>query len=153
MAFPSLGGSKQDNLSAAWESVRGLAASVKSRATSLRSQAAAGSIPSVSILNFAGFMANVKDAFNRAASINGMAAYAQEQIGDNTVDIVAEFTAMTAQVSAVIQWVIDNFPKDGSGFLLATTLDANGREQQRLFTTAQTATFRTALNGLIAAID
>lgn len=152
MAFPSSSGTTQQSLSEAWSRARNTAATVKAQSQALHAKSSV-SLSSTDILSYSATMASAKDILQSAAATEGIAAYAQEQIDDVTIDIVAEFTAMMAQITATIDWVVANFPKDGSGFLLAKTLMSNGRTQDRQFNPAQTATLRTALDALIATID
>ena len=59
--------------------------------------------------------------------------------------------AVIAAIDGVTAWIVANFPKDGSGFLLAQTWGANA-PADRVFTPAQLAAFRTQLDSLIATI-
>lgn len=154
-AFPSSSGTYQESLDSAWRRIREMASYVKSRTVSLNTAAAAGSISSSLILDYATFLADAKIALQSAASVQGIAAYAQEQIADPTFDIVASYTDMVNAINSVTAWVIANFPKDANGFLLAKTFTAvnDGRTQDRTFTPAQTATLRTVLDTLTATIN
>jgi hypothetical protein len=152
MAFPSNTGTVQQSLSEAWNRARQTATSIKSRSQGLRTKSEV-SLSSGDILLYSASMANAKVTLQALAAVEGLAAYAQEQVDDNTINIVVEFNAMMAQIDATIAWVITNFPKDGSGFLLAQSLTAAGRTQDRSFNPAQTASLRTALDALIATIN
>jgi len=153
--FPSSTGSRQLDLSIAWSSARAIAAQVKNQASSLRTSSAAGNVASGLILSVTNGLADAKAALNRSAACVGIAAYAQAQIADGTVDVAATFTAMLSAIDGVTSWVVTNFPKDGTGTLLATKFNADnsGHTQDQQFTSAQTAGLRTALDALIAAID
>jgi hypothetical protein len=153
MAFPSAGGTKADSLADAWERVRAVAASVKQSATNLNALSAAGPISGVSIIRFCGDLAGARDTFTRLAAVQGLAAYAQEQVANPALNIANEFTAMQTAIDNTRAWIVANFPKDGSGYLLSVTLDANGRTVERTFDTATLAGFRTQLAALIATID
>lgn len=155
MTFPSNTGTKQDDLAMAWARARTTAASIKSRATALRNAAQAGSIGSSAILDFATMLADAKLALQRSASTGGIAAYAQEQVNDNTINVATEFSTMMASLDSITSWITINFPKDGNGFLLAVQFagDGTGRTTDRQFTAVQTAGLRTALDSLIATID
>jgi hypothetical protein len=153
--FPSNIGTSPENVEAAWRRAREIAGTVKQRTNALSTASAAGSIPSTDILGYAQLLADAKTKLQAAASVSGIAAYAQEQIGDPTFDVVASFTDMMSGINGVIAWIITNFPKDGNGFLLAKTftVDNSGRTQDRTFTPAQTATLRTTLASLAATIN
>lgn len=157
MSFPSSAGTRQDSLSLAWTSARSVAATIKDRATSLNTASLAGPVGSSAILDFATYLADAKANLQRAASTGGIAAYAQAQINDNTINIATEFSNMMTAIDGITSWIITNFPKDtvSGTFLLAKQFagDNSGRTTDRTFTTAQLAGLRTALNTLIAAID
>lgn len=153
MAFPSTTGTKQDNLSDAWERARSLAGQIKSQTQSLRNDSAAGAIDAFRLVDLATMLAGAKVLFLRASGLAGIVNYARSQIDDPTFDVVANFTAMIAQVDNLISVITTNFPKDGSGFLLERSFAADGTWISRKLTTAQTALFRTAADSLIASID
>lgn len=150
MAFPS---SNSDDLSSAWDAIRGAAAAVKAAATQLVTDSAAGNVEAGRVVNFAANLAGYNDRFARYTVLPGLVAYVREQINDPAIDIVAEYQTMLAQINATRTWIINNFPKDGSGFLLYHTFGADGRLVQRTLTPAQTAGLRTQLTALIATID
>lgn len=153
--FPSNIGTRPENVEQAWRRARELAGTVKQRTVALSSAAAAGSIPSTDILSFASLLADAKTKFQAIASVSGIATYAQDQIGDPAFDVVASFNDMVLAINSVTTWMIANFPKDGSGYLLAKTFtaDSSGKTQDRMFTSVQTATLRTVLDSLAATIN
>lgn len=153
MSFPSDGGTLKFGLSEAWQGIRRAASQIKQSATTLRDSSAAGSVASRAILNFVNLLRDKRVEMAAFAAVPGLAAYAQEQVDDPTLDIAAEYTAMVAAVDATITWVVDNFPKDANGWLLARTLTAQGQLQDRMFTTVALANLRTELDALIATID
>lgn len=154
MTFPSSQGTK-DSLDAAWDRARASAGNIKASAQNLRNKSAAGTATSEDILNTVANFAGLRDRLQKSAAVSGIAAYAQAQISDNTIDIVVEFNNLMTKIDAAISWVLTNFPKDASGFLLAIqfTADNTGRTQFRTFTALQTSGLRAALDDLIAAID
>ena len=153
MAFPSSIGTKADDLASGWNLIRTYAAKVKADATQLRDGSAAGPIPASMAVSMAGSIATARIMLDRATAIPGIQAYVRSQINDGTFDIAASYTAMIAQMDATRDWIIANFPKDASGFLLYHQLSATGALVIRQLTSAQTATLRTVLDALIATID
>ena len=133
------------------ESIDRTAASTKVNCQNVRNEAAAGNIPSSRILNLFIELRQNRVQLAAAAGTSGIGAYAQAAKNLPGLDVVAEFTAMLAAFDAVTAWINANFPKDGSGFLLAQTLGADS-PVDRMFSPAQTAGFRTALDSLIATI-
>lgn len=125
---------------------------VKIQSQSLRNDLAAGNVASGRILAFFQYLRSERAALVTAAAVPGLAAYAQLEKNNNTLDVVAEFNAVISAIDGVSSWINTNFPKDGSGFLLERTLGADG-PIERTFAPATTATFRTQLDGLIATIQ
>ena len=60
---------------------------------------------------------------------------------------------MATQLNATRDWIIANFPKDASGYLLYQQFDASGNVTVRQLSTASLAGLRTVLAALIATID
>lgn len=152
MAFPSSTGTKA-SLAAAWTSATDWASRVKSSCTSVRNSSSAGPIGASQIWFIDTLLFDARAAFQSISDIPGIAAYAQEQVNDPTLNVATEFASMVAQIDATRTWINTNFPKDGSGFLLDRTRDSSARFVDRQFSTATLATFRTVLDELIATID
>lgn len=93
-----------------------------------------------------------RDRLDAIRSTPGIAQYARDQEDDQTYDVVAEFVAMVAAVDAAIAQIVTTFPADGSGFLLAQTLSADGSRSARSFSAAGLATFVTLLTAIDTAI-
>ena len=124
---------------------------LKSYTQKLSAQAAAGSVTSTRILNSYGDLKGIRADLVLAAATAGLVEYARAQKNNGTLDVVAEFNALIAQIDTTVQWIADTFPKDGNGYLLAQTLGAIG-PTDRLFTSAQTGGFRTQLDAIVALI-
>jgi hypothetical protein len=78
------------------------------------------------------------------AIVPGLAAYAQAQYGNPSLDIAAEFTAMRNAAITLRDWIFNNFPRDaGTGAALVSTYAQDGTASELTFTSAQTAGFRT----------
>ena len=152
MGFPSLSGTRPGNLSYAWDMLRGSVQEVKNRTQTVRTMAAAGTTSGV-ILDHTTFLAGSKEYLNSLASTPGLADYAKGQVNDATFDIVTEYVAMMTALDNTVTWIMTNFPKDASGFLLAKTFDANGVQVDRNFDAASLSTFVTVLDALLATID
>lgn len=153
MAFPSSNGSVQISLAEAWADARSSAANVKSRAQQASAASSAGTLTGDAVLSLSLFLADSKVQLQRDAAVSGIGAYAQNQVGDPTLNVTNEFNAMVAQIDTVINWIVANFPKDGTGKLLHQTIAATGRTVSAPFTAVQTAGLRTTLDGLIASIN
>lgn len=152
MTFPSDTGTKLDTLESAWHGARSTAATIKQRATALRSLSTAGPVNSTGILTYLVNLVSDRATLARYAAVSGIGPYAQAQVSDNTLNVATEFAAMTSACDGVISWIAMNFPKDASGFLLAQQFSAN-QIIDRQFATATLAPLRTQLDTLIATID
>lgn len=153
MAFPSDIGSKQDDLSRAWASIRSIAGNIKTQSTILRDTSAAGSIEASRIVSYSVNLANMREQLARFTAVPGLVAYVRTQVNDPTIDVVAEYNTMLIQLNATRTWIVNNFPKDANGYILYHQLDSNGKLVQRLLTPAQTAGLRSELTNLINTID
>ena len=151
MAFPSNGGAT-NSLADVWRRVRAQAAQVKAASASLRVSAAAGPISAWQILAYTDELRQARARFAQASGVSGLLAYARDQIGNQSLDLAAEFTAMTAAIDSVIAWVVANLPNDGT-WLQTVKLNANGSHEWRTFSATATATLRTHLAALEATID
>ena len=118
----------------------------------IRDRAASGPIQATTIVDTFINLQSERTALVGASAVPGLVAYAKAQKGDETLDIVVEFNAVIAAIDATIAWINTNFPKDANGFLLRETWGANG-PVDRTFTVAQTANFRTVLQGIIDRIN
>ena len=102
-------------------------------------------------LNLFPQLVQYRDRLNIIKTVPNIAAYAQEQEDAVGYDVVAEFNAMVAAIQSVIDWIIANFPSDGT-YILKDELSTNGIAV-RQFTPAQTAGLRTEIATIIASID
>jgi hypothetical protein len=149
MAFPA----SNQALSDAYRTLKNLANGVRNQAANLRAQSLAGPVSADKILNYLTLLNSSRTQMAALSATPGLATYAQAQENNPALNIVAEYTAMVAQVDATITWIVANFPQDVNGFKLAFTLAADGSTTYRTFDTATLATLRTALDALTATIS
>lgn len=146
MAYPT------GMLSFVLEDIDRTIAEVKRDCQAVKAESLAGTVPSARILGLFINLRQNRAQLATAAATPGIGAYAQAQKNQPALDVVAEFNSVIAAMDGVTAWINTNFPKDGSGFLLAQTLGANS-PLDRTFTTAALANFRTQLDSLIATIS
>jgi len=89
--------------------------------------------------------------FASLAATPGLAAYAQAQEDDGTYDVATEFTAMRAAVQAAIDWIGANVPSTATVAPIEQWTDQT--VTSNAFTPSQTAGLRTALQGVVDAIE
>lgn len=82
----------------------------------------------------------------------GLAIYAQGQYNDPAYDVVNEFASMKTAISNAQTTLTTMFPKDGSGFILYQTIQADGSIVNRTFTSAQLANAVTTVDSVLATI-
>ena len=126
------------------------AAAIKSYCTQVRAAMAVGDVSaSVPIDLYIRLRAD-RAALAAAAAVPGIVQYARDQKNNQGLDVVAEFSAMTAAIDAVTTQITTVFPVSG-GFLLREQWSASGTTE-RAFSSAATANLRTLLDTLIATI-
>jgi hypothetical protein len=152
--FPTLSGSVHDDLSVAWTKARVAAGYIKQQTLSLKALSVAGNVGSTQILDYLTMLTLQKASLQNSAAIPGIDVYAQNQTG-TSIDITVSFNAMVSAINTVGSWIMTNFPKDASGFLLAKQWEAGntGRTVDRQFTTSDLAAFRTQLDALLATLN
>lgn len=124
---------------------------IRGRCVALRDRSLIANIPSSTIFELYVRLKADKAILDSLSGTPGLPAYAQTAYNNAGLNIATEFTAVTTALNNTTSWIENNFPKDGNGYLLASTLTANG-PVDRQFDTASLATFRTVLDALIATI-
>jgi hypothetical protein len=155
MPFPSNSGTTQISLSDAWTLTRSYMNLIKTNTQQLRTASETGNVNAEYILTYATKLIDYKVELQKTVNVTGLAAYAQEQINNPTINIVTEYNAVIQALDSVVAWIINNMPKDQDGYLLITQFAAqnNGRTTSRSFAPAQTAGLRTTLDSLLSTID
>jgi hypothetical protein len=151
VAFPSSSGSA--DLDTAWSILRSQATRIKNEAANLRNLAAAGPLAAVLVVDLCQLLSSARTSILTASQTSGLEAYARTQINNPSLDLVAAYNAMSAQVTATIDWIRANFPKDDDDYLLVLSIDVDGVKVWRTFTPEETAGLRTVLDSLVATID
>lgn len=146
MAYPT------QTLDRVVEDIDRLAANIKQYAIRRNADMVAGNVGSTTIFDVAINIRSARNELSAMAAVVGIAARAATLKGLTQAEVQTSFNAMLSAMGAIVAWVAANFPKDANGFLLSQTLGADG-PIDRQFTPTQTATFRTQLDALIAAID
>lgn len=119
----------------------------------LAAQIATGTVSSQSLLNIETVLAQLNAQLTQYAAVQGLAAYAQAQVGNPSLDVVGAFGAMQAALVAVLTWIVANFPKDSNGNLLYAQFNASGVVVWTNFTGAQLAPLSPLLTALSATIN
>lgn len=115
-----------------------------------RDRVLGGDVPSTFILSDVyATMRNYRREFDRIAAVPNIVARATEVKGNP--NIAEDFNDMRSAIDGVTANINTTFPKDGGGFLLASTLGADG-PVDRQFTPAQTAGLAAALQGVVDSV-
>lgn len=142
MAFPASTITQQQ----AWDGIRQRAIRMKDQAQSLSDASGAGA---TELGRYVGLQRNLDqtvDWWNTASGTPGLQAYARDQISDQTLDLVGEFTAMRDAALTLRDWIFNNLPAYTIG------VDAEGNTSEPTVTPAQTSGFRTAVATFTATI-
>ena len=138
----------------AFDVIRSNAIRVQNLAQALRDESAAGPTENI---RYVGLQATISSAVANMDAVSGtpgLEQYIRDQINDQTVDLVAEFTAMRSAMLTLRTWIFNNIPNDGTpGEYNLLVYDVDGQEPTALVvTSAQTATFRTQADAMLATI-
>lgn len=125
---------------------------LKTRLGSLNTKMAAGDVGAAYVLGIYTRLAGVQASLNTAKATPGIAAYAQTQKDDGTLDVVAEFNSVLAAIAGAITWIETSFPTSTEDWLQSQKMES-GSITERQFTPAQTSGLRAALAAIIATID
>lgn len=152
MAFPSSIGTAGLSLQQALSSAQSLAGQIKQQATALSNLSVTNGVGAQNIISFATQLTINNVSLTNYASITGMEAYAQAQLGNASLDIAGAFNTMQAAIVSTISWITANFPTDSGGYLQFAQWNG-GTVSYTTFTPAQLTGFSTVLNTLIATIN
>lgn len=145
--FPASG---VTTLATAWGQVRGTAAHIKQQSVDLNN---ASSVTRMTVLHYCNALADALARLDQYAAVTGLAAYAQNELNDSSLNIATEFSTMRTQIVTLQDWIVANFPKDASNNLIVYSFDSTKRFADIALTTAQLSAFKTQLNGLINTIN
>lgn len=128
------------------------ARSLRAAVKKLRDASEAGDTERLEYVHLMQQITNAMSVWDAHKDVQGLAKYAKDQNDDVQLDVVAEYANMRSLAVALRAWVDANLPKSGD-FVLLQTLSTTGNLTSGVFTSAQTAVFRTEADALIAAID
>lgn len=149
MSFPASTGQLSDT----WIQACRLGISVKNATNNILSQSQSA-LPANNAIQYAQFLSGAIAALNQYAAVGGIAAYAQQQANNPSLNIVTEFTNMVTDIQAVVNWITGNFPKDGSSNLLYAKFNGDGSLAYTSFpNSVLTAAFIPLLQTLINQIN
>jgi hypothetical protein len=117
---------------------------IRSQAVALRAAAMSAPVSLVTIQQYLKQMQVTRVKMDAAAVMPGLSAYAQTQYG-TSIDIVAEYTAMSNALTAVTTYLLANLPT-------SVALDGTGADAVVTYTVAQLAPLVTKLDALIATL-
>ena len=143
-------GNGKITLRTSWDGVTERATRIKQTASALSS---APSITRKSVLDYANSLADSLAVLDTYVSVPGLLAYARNELNDQTIDLVAAFTAMRTQLVATQDWIVANFPRDAADNLSVYAFDANKRFTDVNLTSGQLSAFKSQLNLIIGTID
>jgi len=149
MAYPASQLSLADTLSIINRTV----VAAKSHAQAFNAQSLAGPVSRVSVLELQKVIASASSRIQTLQATPGLAQYARDQLNNQAIDVVAEFTAMRAAMNTLRDWITTNFPRDpATQAVLIQTCDGEGVISNLTFTTAQLLALRVEVSAFIATV-
>lgn len=153
MPFPATNGdSFPMTLDVAWSAARNTAAQIQTQCANLNAQISSGSVSAQTVINVLSTFVGLNAQLSTYSAVPGLSAYAQAQVNNPSLDVVAAFASMQSALIAVGAWIIGNFPIDSSGYLQALRFNG-GTIQWATFSTAQLSGLAALLTALSATID
>lgn len=147
MAFPAEG---KVTLRRAWDGVTQNTAQIKRIANEL---IAMTNITRRRALDYTNLLADVLSLLDNYTAVQGLLAYAQNELNDNTINLAVEYTTMRTQIVTMQDWIVANIPKDALGNLAVYVFDANKKYVDINLTPAQLTAYKNQLTLLTATIN
>lgn len=147
MAFPT-----RDSLQKLWVQMSSRAAALRLQCVEFNAASLAGPVSASAIENVFVELGAFRAYMAANASKPGLAVYVQAQYNDSELDISVEYQAMLTAIDTALTWMAANIPQSG-GYVLLDQWSGNGTISRRTFSTAALANLRTALQGVIDAIE
>ena len=137
----------------AFERLNNSAKSLRDGVQALRDLAAVQDVARPRFIGLIGQLSSAVTLWDQLVATPGIATYAQEQLDDPTIDIVAEYTAMRAATLALRDWIYAALPVDAtSGAVLEASVDVNGVRTPLYFTVLQLAEFVTTADSYLLTV-
>jgi hypothetical protein len=117
----------------AYDSVRELAINTQSYCTQLQAAVAnGGPVSATFVLSLLGAavqtLVQAQQIQADTALSAAITAYVQQQTGNATLDVHAEFTASMTALQGVVGAILADYPKDANGYLLDRRFDQGGNQ-------------------------
>ena len=150
MAWPASQQSLADGFSLANQT----ASRLKQQVQTLRTLSASSPVSRGAILQMMRLLQEGIDRWQTIGALPGIVQYARDQLDDQNIDVVAEFTAMRNAAITLRDWIDTNFPRhtDGSVAVQEWSASTNYIPVDKTFSSAQLATFRTNADAFIATV-
>lgn len=140
-------------LARAFNQSLGMGQQMRARVQQLRTASSLGPTERALYLTLQRELSEAMTLWASAAAMPGLVAYARAELGDGTLDLVAELIAARSAAQTLRDWIFTNFPREaGSGAVLTHTYSQEGVATPLTFSVAATAGFRAAADAFIAAL-
>lgn len=131
---------------------------LKNQATAQKNFSLGGTLNMDFVRRFFDVLVYVNNFFISTTSVTGLPAYITSEKQAAVADPLGEFVAMRAQVVATLDWLRTNVPQDlfgGNQYKLAFAFPTDNTTSSLplTFTAAQTASYRTQLDLLLATVS
>lgn len=125
--------------------------SLRSGLADSRTKMAAGNVSANAVLQIATRLQLSKVGLQGYVGDAAFLAFARQQFAAPALDLDARIADITDAMDAVVALIVSAFPtasQGGTAYILKDTLNADGSVSVRVFTPAQTAPLRTAIQDL-----
>lgn len=123
----------------------------RTQTATMRSLIAAGDVKADVIVNLMIGMRRAYDGISAISGTSGLNTHASAAYDNQALDIEAEITSVLSALQSAYNWVDNNFPKDGNGYLLKEKINS-GVVEQRVFPQASLSGLDTVLAQLQVAL-
>jgi len=137
-------------ISITWKELMNLIATFKRQIQGYQVQFASDATAGVLISMTAG-LASYRSKLAAYSSVSELTTFAQTELSNPSVDMVAYIQSLTAAIDAVLAWISGAVPSSG-GYNLIIKINSDGTYTWRVFTASQLAGLRAQLVTLLAAI-
>lgn len=149
MTFPA---SSITSLPDVLQALQSVAQSIKAQGGNALISLQTTNVPTPFVFQMLDQMRQLILSFNAWKATPGLNAYATTNLPGYGGTMTADIQTTQNACQACIDWIVGIFPKDGSGWLLAEKLVADGSRVPRTFTPTETAGLQTLLQAFIATI-
>ena len=140
-----------NNLESGYSRARTVASEIKTYTTA-KSLQLSSDVSADKILEIGHTYRRFLTELNVIKAIPGILQYARDKEADQSYDFIAEITSLISGMNSIMDSIRTTFPNT-NGYLLAVKLTEDFNYNYRIFTVAQSASFKATLDSIVLGID